>query len=220
LETKGLRKVVLTEEQFKEIRKSLASLRKKSNVDCIILIDESGQPISSSLKDPETPIAAISALIAGNFAAANELSKLVGESEVKSLLQEGETISIYSCRVANKFILLIIFSSNIRFGMVKLYTHQTIKQLEDILKNVTFEAVEVEKTQVEESRSYESQQEETEEQQTEQEAQEASQSSSEEQQSTSSGEEEVSEDDLDSALMLLKQELEKSLKEEDKSNEG
>ncbi len=191
------------------MRKSIANLRKKSNVDCIILIDESGQPISYSLKDPETPTAAISALIAGNFAAANELSKLVGETEVKSLLQEGEKISIYSCRVANKFILLIIFNSNIRFGMVKLYAHQTIKQLENILKDVTYETVEVEEAEAEETQSHESQ----EEQQTEQE--EPAQSSDEEHQDSST-EEEPSEDDLDSALMLLKQELEKSLKEEDK----
>ncbi len=197
-ETKGLKKIVLKEAQFKEIRKSLANLRKKSNVECIILIDESGQPICSSLKDPETPVAAISALIAGNFAAANELSRLVGESEVKSLLQEGEKMSIYSYRVANKFILLMVFSTEVRFGMVKLYAHQTIKQLEELLKEVTYETIKVEKTEVIESSEKVK------------EAEKSKQTPQKEEIPTGSPE-----DELDSVLMLLKKELEQSLKEEE-----
>ncbi len=197
-ETKGLKKIVLKEAQFKEIRKNLANLRKKSNVECIILIDESGQPICSSLKDPETPIAAISALVAGNFAAANELSRLVGESEVKSLLQEGEKMSIYSYRVANKFILLMVFSTEVRFGMVKLYAHQTIKQLEELLKEVTYEAIKVEKTEVTESPEKVK------------EVEKSKQIPQKEEIPTGSPE-----DELDSVLMLLKKELEQSLKEEE-----
>ncbi len=195
MDNKGLKKLIIDEIQFKEIRKLLANLRKKSNVDCIILIDESGQPLCSSLKDPEIQIAAISALTAGNFAAANELSKLLGEKEVKSLLQEGEKLSIYSYKVLDKFILLIVFSSEIRFGMVKLYAHQTIKQLEEILKGIVYEPVEIEKPHIEEPKEQEIE-ETVKEKETEKERE--------------------STDDLDSVLLMLKEELEKSLKEEDK----
>jgi len=146
----GLRQTVLTEEQGQEVKKILKDLRRKAQLSLVIILDVSGQSIVHAARSRKAVRNAVSALIAGNFAASAELSKLVGETMFRCLFHEGETISVYACKVGEEFILLTVFPSEVRFGLVKLYTTQSIRKLEDVLKDVRLEQEELEEEESEE----------------------------------------------------------------------
>ncbi len=132
----GLRQTLLTEEQGREVNKILKDLRKKAQLSLVILLDVSGQSIVHASRSRKEVRKAVSALVAGNFAASAELSKLVGETMFRCLFHEGENASVYACKVGEHFILLTVFPSDVRFGLVKLYTSKSVRRLEEILKDV------------------------------------------------------------------------------------
>ena len=147
----GLKRTILTEEQGQEAKKILKDLRRKAQLSLVILLDVSGQSIVHAARSRKAVRNAVSALVAGNFAASAELSKLVGETMFRCLFHEGESISVYACKVGDDFILLTVFPADVRFGLVKLYTTQTIRKLEDLLKDVSLEEEEPEEQEPDES---------------------------------------------------------------------
>ena len=151
----GLKQAVLTEEQGEEVKKILKDLRRKAQLSLVILLDVSGQSIVHAARSRKSVRNAVSALIAGNFAASAELSKLVGESMFRCLFHEGEKVSVYACKVGDDFILLTVFPSEVRFGLVKLYTTQSIRKLEEVLKDVRLEEEEPEEPETREDEGFE-----------------------------------------------------------------
>jgi predicted regulator of Ras-like GTPase activity (Roadblock/LC7/MglB family) len=147
----GLKQTVLSEEQGQEVKKILKDLRRKAQLSLVILLDASGQSILHAARSRKAVRNAVSALIAGNFAASAELSKLVGETMFRCLFHEGEKVSVYACKVGDDFILLTVFPSEVRFGLVKLYTTQSIKKLEEILKEVCIDQEEQEEIEEEDT---------------------------------------------------------------------
>ncbi len=143
-EKRGLKKTLLTEDQIKGVKEVLGDLRKKAQLNLVILLDISGQPIAHAARSKKAVREAISALVAGNFAAAMELSRLLGEKGFRCLFHEGREYSVYACKAGENFILLVVFETHIRFGLVKLYTDKGLRTLEDLLKDVVFEVEEEE----------------------------------------------------------------------------
>ncbi len=141
---KGLRKTLLTEEQIKKVQGVLRDLRKKAQLNLVILLDVSGQSIAHAARSRKAVREAISALVAGNFAAAMELSRMLGEEGFRCLFHEGQEYSVYACKVGEDFILLVVFEAHVRFGLVKLYTSKSLRTLEDLLQDVVFETEEKE----------------------------------------------------------------------------
>ncbi len=148
-ETRGLGKAVLTKEQMKAIREVLNDLRRKAQLDLVLLIDVSGQAIAYGARNRESMVESVSALVAGNFAAALELSRLLGEEGFRCLYHEGQERSVYACKVGEGFIILVVFHSDVRFGLVKLYLAKGASRLEEILKDVRFEVEEEGEEEVE-----------------------------------------------------------------------
>jgi len=139
---KGLSKAVLSKEQMKKIRAILDDIRRKAQLDLIMLIDISGQAIAYGARSRESLVESVSALVAGNFAAALELSRLLGEEGFRCLYHEGQERSVYACKVGDSFIVLAVFKNEVRFGLVKLYLTKGAGRLEELLKAVRFQVEE------------------------------------------------------------------------------
>jgi len=147
--SKGLGKAVLTKEQMTAVKSVLNDLRRKAQLDLVLLIDVSGQAVAYGARSRKSLVESVSALVAGNFAAALELSRLLGEEEFRCLYHEGQERSVYACKVGDGFIILGVFSNVVRFGLVKLYLTKGAARLEELLEDVKFEVEEEGEEEVE-----------------------------------------------------------------------
>jgi len=148
-ENKGLKRALFTEEQIKSVNRILKELQRKAQLSLVMLLDVSGQSIANVARGKKTVREGISALVAGNFAASEELSRLMGEKGFRCLFHEGQEYSVYACKVLYDFILMAVFKADVRFGLVKLYLNKAISDLEGLLKDVAFETKEEESETVE-----------------------------------------------------------------------
>jgi len=101
----------LRPEEDKELREILTRIAKESKSKIVLLIDKSGQLVSRS----ESPAFSsdditFASLTAGNVAASEALSKLLGDKSLNHMFTETEGEGIYMMVVAEKYILVSIFN--------------------------------------------------------------------------------------------------------------
>ncbi len=126
--------VVLSGEMYKSIAEILTDLANKTRAKTIIFADSNGHPITQRGQTSEINIPNMAALAAGDFAATSEMAKMVGEQKrFKYLYHEGEKSNVYLSSVAENFLLIIIFDSNIALGMIRIFTKRTIEKLTELL---------------------------------------------------------------------------------------
>ena len=136
----------ITPEEDKELRKLLTELATESKSKIAILIDKSGQLISRndspSFSSDDITFAS---LTAGNVAASEALSKLLGDKNLNHMFTETEEEGIYMILMDEKYILVVIFNkdrSNIGIARVKikrLYPaiRKLLKRIEERTENET-----------------------------------------------------------------------------------
>jgi predicted regulator of Ras-like GTPase activity (Roadblock/LC7/MglB family) len=124
----------ITPEEDKELRKLLTELATESKSKIAILIDKSGQLISRndspSFSSDDITFAS---LTAGNVAASEALSKLLGDKNLNHMFTETEEEGIYMILMDEKYILVVIFNkdrSNLGIARVK------IKRLYPAIRNL------------------------------------------------------------------------------------
>ena len=71
----------------------------------------------------------ISALVAGAFAATQELAAVIGEKEFTCIFHQGTKVSIFISAVGDEVLLLALFSDNTNAGLVKMYALNTIRNI-------------------------------------------------------------------------------------------
>jgi len=134
----------LRPEEDKELRELLTNLCNESKAKIVLLIDKSGQLISRS----ESPAFSsdditFASLTAGNVAASEALSKLLGDKSLSHMFTETEEEGIYMILIAEKYILVVIFDKRAsNLGIVRVKIKKYYNKLEEILKNLQEEKVE------------------------------------------------------------------------------
>jgi len=101
-----------------------------------MLLDHSGQVISSRSRKTEAEEITIGALLAGTFSSSRELAHILKEQDFRSLIQQGPRESIYAEQIGSQWILAIVFSKYSIVGMVKVAAKRAIMELEEILERV------------------------------------------------------------------------------------
>ncbi|MDX2127740.1 MAG: roadblock/LC7 domain-containing protein [Chloroherpetonaceae bacterium] len=135
------RKVVLTDNQLNAAEKVLKEFAVKTGSSAVMLGDMTGQVLAKhgGLLDRDLEI--FSVLAASNFAATAEMARQIGEkSSFEILFHEGEQRSIYLLSLNEKYILEIIFKSNIPPGTIRIYAK---KAKEKLLEVIASEEVEI-----------------------------------------------------------------------------
>lgn len=118
----------------KPIRELIHKLRLDTNARSALLLSSSGYPLQISGQDSSLDMASISALVAANFMAANELARLLGNNSVfKSSYHEGPDYDIYAHDVDGDCLVAVIFDTTSKAGMVRYCTGQTITALTPLL---------------------------------------------------------------------------------------
>jgi len=128
----------LKPEEDKKLREYLTKLCNESRSKIVLLIDKAGQLISRS----ESPAFSsdditFASLTAGNVAASEALSKLLGDKSLNHMFTETEEEGIYMVLINGKYILASIFDKKIsNLGIVRVKIKKYYKEIEKTLKEI------------------------------------------------------------------------------------
>jgi predicted regulator of Ras-like GTPase activity (Roadblock/LC7/MglB family) len=124
---------VLPIRQLDKVEQHLSRLYDKTGATCALLIDISGQLISYKGTAEGVDLAGLAALAASDMAAVTEMARLVGERErFKLLFHEGENYNVLISTVGRSFLLMVIFKTSVRIGLVRLFTKETVADLLEV----------------------------------------------------------------------------------------
>lgn len=116
-----------------EVTRHLIALQDDTGARCVMLLSSGGYPIEIAGMTEGLDTSTVGALVAANFAAAVELSKMLGNASIfKSSYHEGPDYNIYAYDVNGELLLAVIFGSEAKTGAVWHFTKQTALQLADL----------------------------------------------------------------------------------------
>ncbi|MFN8389535.1 MAG: roadblock/LC7 domain-containing protein [Bdellovibrionota bacterium] len=126
----GTKRICLSRNQFEKIGEALRAFYQKSKCGAILLADSSGMLIAHSGTLDASAKALLATLAAGNYAATNEMARLVGEEAgFKVHFLEGAKNSVYVTGVDDNYFLVVVFGQTTTFGMVRLMTAKVAEQV-------------------------------------------------------------------------------------------
>lgn len=79
---------------------------------------------------------AVSALVAGSYAATREMARLLGEEEFSVLFHQGRKDSVQLTLVGDRTILATVFDERTTIGMVRLYAKEASQKLDQVFKEI------------------------------------------------------------------------------------
>ncbi len=124
------------EEDAKSIHAILVEFLRESNARTALIVDRTGQMITTAGEPPHFDPTAFASLTAADFSANDQLAKMIGEPEFGSLFHQGEKESMYLADIARRVILVVLFDNRTTLGLVKLRVKNAVSEL-----NKVFEAM-------------------------------------------------------------------------------
>lgn len=100
-----------------------------ANARCAVLVDKSGQLITTGGDRPTFDVTAFATLAAADFAANDQLARLIGERDFSTLYHQGERESMLLADVAHRVILVTLFDQRTTLGMVRLKMKGAVEEL-------------------------------------------------------------------------------------------
>ena len=126
----------LFEEEFWSINAILQTLMRSASARSVMLIDKTGQLISSLGEPPGFDVTSFSSLAAADFAANAQLAEMVGEQDFATLVHQGKNDSLYLSMIANRVILVVLFDRKSSLGLVRLKARRAEDELMGVLNRL------------------------------------------------------------------------------------
>lgn len=117
------------EEDYWAIRGVMTELLECSKGRSTLLIDNTGQIVTSIGMPPEFDVISFASLCAADFEANRQLAQLIGERDFTTLYHQGSNESMYLSRVEMKVILAVLFDRRTTLGLVRLRVKRAVEQL-------------------------------------------------------------------------------------------
>jgi predicted regulator of Ras-like GTPase activity (Roadblock/LC7/MglB family) len=125
--------LALSESFSKAATSVLEKLRATAFAKAVLLLEKDGGVTMSVGKASDLDLTPFSVLSAACVSAGQELASLVGEQKFRSMVHQGEKISVYLETVDEHSILGVIFDRTTTLGLVKLRTGKARPKLVQIL---------------------------------------------------------------------------------------
>ena len=103
---------------------------------CALLVDRTGQLVTTAGEKPEFDSVAFASLAAADFSANDQLARLLGESEFGALVHEGERESMYLADVARRVILVVLFDNRTTLGMIRIKVKAVVRELSEVFSEM------------------------------------------------------------------------------------
>ncbi len=115
----------LIEEDLRLLDSALAELLQKSVSTVAMVVDQGGPIIHQRGDTDKFDTVTIAALAAGSIAATQAIAERLGETNFRSIYQQGERFSMLFCVIDQNAVLAIIFKAELSAGAVKYFAAQT-----------------------------------------------------------------------------------------------
>lgn len=125
-----------TEDDFGAITQSLQRFLFDSHARCALIVDRSGQLVTTVGERPDFDPTAFATLTAADFSANAQLAKLIGETDFNTLFHQGERESMLLADVARRVILVVLFDNRATLGLVRLKMRQAVEELTKLFEQV------------------------------------------------------------------------------------
>ncbi len=103
-----------------KIEAILSTLLYEANARCALLVDRTGQLVTTVGEQPNFDSAAFASLTAADFSANDQLASLIGEEDFSSLFHQGRTESMYLADIGKRLILVVLFNKQTTLGLVRI----------------------------------------------------------------------------------------------------
>jgi predicted regulator of Ras-like GTPase activity (Roadblock/LC7/MglB family) len=132
----------LFENDFRAIDAVLNELLERTNALSVQLVDRSGHLILSAGRSADFDATAFASLVAADFTANAELSRLLGEDGLSAVVSEGRERSIHSSLLAGRVIMCVVYDRRSTLGLVRFRANRAAQALADLFAGV-FEKVDL-----------------------------------------------------------------------------
>lgn len=126
----------LTEADDAAIAQVLQRFLFDSNARCALVVDRSGQLVTSAGERPTFDMTAFATLAAADFSANDQLARLIGERDFNTLVHQGERESMLLGDVARRVILVVLFDHRTTLGLVRLKMRGAVDELSRLVEQI------------------------------------------------------------------------------------
>lgn len=130
-----LTNLIIADRELTLISTGLNKLMTDTNATSVMLIDKSGQ-IITTLGAVRRNATSLGALLAGAFSSSRHVAELLGEKDFRTIFQQGVHESIYTTMVGEQWLLVIIFDKLTHIGLVKVLSKKAADEMGRILERV------------------------------------------------------------------------------------
>ena len=132
--------LVLYPPQQEDIENLLMDLTRQVSAELVLLVDVTGQVISSRGNQQKINLVSLGSLVAGDMAASHEIARLTDQYEdYQMVLREGQTIHTVICEAGDYLALLVQISTEIPLGWARIAIRNTARKLVEIANKVPVE---------------------------------------------------------------------------------
>lgn len=130
------KRLVFYKDDIDQINAVLKEFLSLSDSKCNMLIDKEGHMVTKAGSTDDFDMQAVSALVAGSYAATREMARLLGEEEFSVLFHQGRKDNIQLTLVGDRTILATVFDERTTIGMVRLYAKEAADKLQKIFAGI------------------------------------------------------------------------------------
>ena len=132
-------RLVFYEKDIERIDNEIDAFLELSKARCVLIVDRDGHLVTRRGESVKTHEDAISALIAGSFAATKEMARLLGENEFAILFHQGTRDSIQLQLVGERTLMAVLFDGRTNLGMVRFYAQETATRISEVFEEIAQE---------------------------------------------------------------------------------
>jgi predicted regulator of Ras-like GTPase activity (Roadblock/LC7/MglB family) len=129
-------RLVFYADDMERLHAELDSFLELSKARAALLIDRDGHQVTRRGDAVNTSADAISALVAGSFAATKEMARLLGETEFSVMFHQGKRDSIQLQLVGERTLLAVLFDDRTNLGLVRFYAQEASLRLQEVFEGI------------------------------------------------------------------------------------
>ncbi len=130
------KRLSLYKDDLDQINSTLKEFISLSDANCTLLIDKDGYMVTKAGSLADIDMQGVATLVAGSFATARTMARLLGENEFCLLFHEGKKGNIQINLVGDRCFLASAFDTRTTVGMVRLYAKEAAEKLVRILDSI------------------------------------------------------------------------------------
>lgn len=126
----------LIESDVELLNGMLGSFLTDAYANCVVLVDRSGRLLAAAGDTGALDSTTFASLVAGDFAASDQLARLLGEDEFASLYHAGVGRSMFLADVSGWGILAALFDGKTTLGMIRLRSKSLVPKVAALFEQI------------------------------------------------------------------------------------